>query len=76
MTLMWLIFDYQCQHWSFFMEQQCQQTEMGECILQNAEFRQHVFCGNFYAECSANYTLSEFRIISYTVLIKYQYTLF
>jgi len=27
-----------------------------------AEFRSRIFCGNFDAECSANYTLFEFRI--------------
>jgi len=32
-----------------------------ECGLRNAEFRSRIFCGNFHAECSANYTLFEFR---------------
>ena len=32
------------------------------CGMRNAEFRSRIFCGNFDAECSANYTLLEFRI--------------
>jgi len=32
------------------------------CGMQNAEFRSRVFCGNLDVECSANYTLFEFRI--------------
>ena len=38
-----------------------------ECGLRNAEFEQRIICGNFDAECSANYTLFEFRIPQNTV---------